>query len=210
MSKIENRVLFELVYERIKNMIDEGVLRPGEKINKKTLVKILGVSQTPINEALSKLAGEKFLEQRSRQGFFIRQYSYVELSQLFELRASIEGMAARLCVEHVQDNELSQMIKIFDGFTLPLSEKRQIDYLHADKLFHESLVRYSGNPFLLETFVTSGYLPKSNQKGLLRPAEETLPEHMMIVNALKNRDAHLAQELTIIHLLRTRDKIRNL
>jgi DNA-binding GntR family transcriptional regulator len=210
MSKIENRVLFELVYERLKNMIDEGVLRPGEKINKKTLVEILGVSQTPINEALSKLAGEKFLEQRSRQGFFIRQYSYMELSQLFELRASIEGMAARLCVEHVQDDELSRMVKIFDGFTLPLSEKRQVDYLHADKIFHESLVRYSGNPFLLETFVTSGYLPKSNQKGLLRPAEETLPEHIMIVSALKNRDAHLAQELTIIHLLRTRDKIRTL
>jgi DNA-binding GntR family transcriptional regulator len=210
MPKIENQALFELVYERIKTMLDDGVLSPGEKINKKILAETLGVSQTPVNEALSKLAGEKFLEQRSRQGFFIRQYSYMELSQLFELRAAIEGMAARLCAEHAQVEELGQMTKIFDGFTLPLTEQRQLDYLHADKLFHESLVRYSGNPFLMETFITSGYLPKSNQKGLIRAAEETLPEHMMIMNALRNRDAHLAQELTIIHLLRTRDWLRTL
>jgi DNA-binding GntR family transcriptional regulator len=208
MAKIENRALFELVYERIKRMIDEGGLQPGEKINKRALVELLGVSQTPINEALSKLAGEKILEQRSRQGYFIHQYTYLELSQLFELRASIEGMAARLCAEHMRDEELKQMSKIFNGFSLPLLEMYHQDYLYADKHFHESLVKYSGNPFLMEIFISSGYLPKSNQKGLLRSAEETLPEHRMIINALENRDAHLAQELTIVHLLRTRDLLR--
>ena len=205
MKKIENRALFELVYERIKRMVDEGELKPGEKINKKVLAELLGVSQTPINEALSKLAGEKILEQRSREGFFIYQYTYLELSQLFELRASIEGMAARLCVEHMQDDEISQISKLFDNFALPLSAKRQRDYYNADKQFHESLVKCSRNPFLVDIFVSSGYFSKSNQKGLLRPAEDTLPEHTMIINAIKNRDAHLAQELIIIHFLRTRD-----
>ncbi|GHV47778.1 GntR family transcriptional regulator [Spirochaetia bacterium] len=210
MSKIENRALVELVYEKIKYMIDEGVLQPGEKVNKGELVEKLGVSQTPINEALNKLAGEKILEQRSRQGFFIRQYSYLELSRLFELRASIEGMAARLCVEQLQEEGLNHIVKIFDNFVLPLSEQGAIDYLHADKIFHESLVKYSGNSFLVETSISSGYLLKSNQKGLLRSAEETLPEHMALIGALKNRDAPLAQELTIMHLLKTRDLLRKI
>ena len=205
MQKIENKAIFELVYDRIKKMVDDGELKPGEKINKKLLAELLEVSQTPINDALSKLAGEKLLVQRSREGFFVYQYNYLELSQLFELRASIEGMAARLCAEHMQDNEIVQISKSFDNFTLPLSIKRQNDYLVADKHFHESLVKYSMNPFLVDIFVRSGYFSKSNQKGLLRPAEDTLPEHMMIINALKNRDAHLAQELIIIHFLRTRD-----
>ena len=209
MPKIENQVLFELVYERIKRMIDEGVLKPGEKINKKALVELLGVSQTPINEALSKLAGEKILEQRSRQGFFIHQYTYQELSQLFELRAAIEGMAARLCAENMQNDEVGKMTKIFEQFSLPFPERCHQDYLNADKHFHESLVKNSGNPFLVETFITSGYQSKIYQKGLLRSAEETLPEHLMIMNALENRDAHLAQELTIVHLLRTRDMLRS-
>jgi DNA-binding GntR family transcriptional regulator len=210
MLKIENRALFDLVYERIKFMIDEGVLQPGEKINKKELAEKLGVSQTPINEVLNKLAGEKFLEQRSRQGFFIRQYSYLELSHLFELRASIEGLAARLCVERADDNKIAYMAGIFEGFVLPFSEEQQLDYLHADKHFHESLVKNSGNIFFVETFETSGYLPKSNQKGLLRSAEETLPEHRAIISAMENRDAPLAQELTTMHLLKTRDKLLKL
>ena len=205
MNKIENKALFELVYDRIKSMVDDGILKPGEKIDKKNLAELLGVSQTPLNEALSKLAGEKIIEQRSREGFFIYQYSYLELSQLFELRATIEGMAARLCAEHMQDDEIVQVSKLFDNFTLPLSAKRHRDYYNADKQFHECLVKCSKNPFLVDIFVSSGYFSKSNQKGLLRPAEDTLPEHMMVINALKNRDAHLAQELIIIHFLRTRD-----
>jgi len=209
-KKIENRALFELVYERIKRMIDEAELQPGEKINKRTLVDLLGVSQTPINEALSKLAGEKILEQRSREGFFIHQYTYLELSQLFELRASIEGMAARLCAENMQDDAIGAMSNIFQQYGHPLPERYHQDYLKSDKLFHESLVKNSGNPFLVEIFVTSGYQPKIYQKGLLRSAEETLPEHLMIINAIKNHDAYLAQELTIVHLLRTRDMLRSL
>jgi DNA-binding GntR family transcriptional regulator len=210
MSKIESQVLFELVYEKIRHMIDEGIFKPGEKINKGELVKILGVSQTPINEALNKLAGEKFFEQRNRQGFFIRQYSYLELSHLFELRAAIEGMAARLCAEQIKDDELEHITKIFDGYSLPFSEQGQIDYLHADKLFHENLVKFSGNSFLVEFFISSGYLTKSNQKGLLRPAEETLGEHKAIIEALKKRDAYMTQELTILHFLKTRDRLREL
>jgi DNA-binding GntR family transcriptional regulator len=207
MPEMKNRVLFDLVYERIKKMIDQGVLKPGEKINKQQLIEMLGVSQTPINEALSRLTGEKFIEQRSRQGYFIPQYSYAELAQLFELRAAIEGMAARLCAENASDDELKEITAIFDEFTPPFIKKHRAKYLHADKIFHEALVKHSGNPFLLETFSTSGYLPKSYQKGLLRQIEETMPEHLEIIKALKKRDAHLAQEYTIIHLLRTRDKL---
>ena len=207
MPKLENRALFELVYERIKRMIDDKELQPGEKINKRALVELLGVSQTPINEAMSKLAGEKILEQRSRQGFFIYQYSYQELSQLFELRASIEGMAARLCAEHMRDEDIAELSKIFEPFTIPILGRQYHDYLNADKHFHECLIKYSGNPLMMEVFHSSGYLQKCNQKGLLRTAEETFPEHLMIINALRNRDAHLAQELTIVHLLRTRDRL---
>jgi len=191
-------------------MIDEGELQPGEKIDKRALAELLGVSHTPINESLSRLAGEKVLEQRSRQGYFIHLYTYPELSQLIELKASIEGMSARLCAENMQDEEIRMMSEIFERFSHPVPEQFHLEYLNADKLFHESLVKFSGNPFLVDIFITSGYQPKIYQKGLLRPADETLPEHLMIISALKNRDAHLAQELTIVHNLRTRDLLHSL
>jgi len=191
--QIRNRVLGDLVYDRIKEMIDEHLLAPGEKIRTLELAGMIGVSQTPVNAALSRLAGEKLIEQRSRQGYFVRQYSNLELSHLFELRAGIESMAIMLCIENANDQQLDDLW-----------------YIHVDKHFHESIVRYSGNPFLEDLLTSSAYLIKSNQKGLVRPPEDTAPEHARIVDALRNRDGLKARDEIVLHNLRSRDYLRSL
>jgi DNA-binding GntR family transcriptional regulator len=210
MSKIENKVLSDLVYEKIKYMIDEGVLVAGQKINKVELAEKLGVSQTPINDALSKLVGEKFIGQISRQGFFVRDYSNYELSYLFEVRASLEGMAIRLCVERADAELLNQLINAFAGFSFPIPEEQAGDYFRADKLFHENIINFSGNPFLFDLARTSGYLIKSNQKGLVRSPNETWSEHQAVIDAIIGRDAVKAQEHLIRHLLISRDRLRSI
>ena len=210
MSKIEKQVLSDLVYERIRNMIDEGVLAPGRKIDKLELSQRLGVSQTPINDALARLAGERLVEQRSRQGCYVHAYTAAELMPIFELRAGLEGMAIRLCVERDDSAGLARIVHAFDGFEPPVPESRRSDYARADKLFHEGIIEASGNPFLLELMRSSGYLLKSNLGGLVRPPDETLPEHRAIIAALLRRDAPAAQELVIQHSLRSRDFIRTL
>jgi DNA-binding GntR family transcriptional regulator len=205
MSKIENKILTDLVYDKIKKMIDDGVLQPGTKVNKIELSETLGVSQTPINDALSRLAGEKFIDQKSRQGYFVRSFSNAELCALYEVRGGLEGIAVRLCAENASDRELQEIASCFDGFALPFDEKTYNDYIHADKVFHENIVSYSGNIVLVELARTSGYLIKSNQKGLVRPPEETLPEHHDIIRALLARNAAKAHELIIAHHLKSRD-----
>jgi DNA-binding GntR family transcriptional regulator len=209
MVKIENIALTDLVYEKIKYMIDTGVLGAGKKINKIELVGMLGVSQTPINDALNRLSGEKFIEQKRRGGFFVREYSYFELSQLFEIRAAMEGMAVRLCVEKNTTSELDQLVHAFDGFSLPMPEERFTEYFQADKIFHENIVKFAGNPFLLDLANTSGYLIKSNQRGLVRAPDETLSEHRLVMDAIAGRDAMKAQEHLIKHLMNSRDKLRS-
>lgn len=208
--QIRNRVLGDLVYDRIKEMIDEHLLAPGEKIRTLELAGMIGVSQTPVNAALSRLAGEKLIEQRSRQGYFVRRYTNLELSHLFELRAGIESMAIMLCIENANDQQLDDLCRSFDGLTPPLSGKRLDRYIHVDKHFHESIVRYSGNPFLEDLLTSSAYLIKSNQKGLVRPPEDTAPEHARIVDALRNRDGLKARDEIVLHNLRSRDYLRSL
>ena len=205
MSKIENKILTDLVYDKIKTMIDDGVLQPGCKVNKPDLAEMLGVSQTPINDALSRLAGEKFIEQRSRQGYFVRAFSDEDLCALFEVRGGLEGIAIRLCVENASDAELREIGSCFDGFEIPFPDERYNDYIHADKIFHELIVERSRNGVIVEISRTQGYLIKSNQKGLVRPPRETLPEHRSIIEAIFARDASRAQELMILHHLRSRD-----
>ncbi|MFQ3621375.1 MAG: GntR family transcriptional regulator [Spirochaetales bacterium] len=209
MTKIENKILTDLVYEKLKAMIDDGVLAPGQKINKLDLSKLLGVSQTPINDALSRLAGEKFLEQRSRQGYFVRAFSDEELVALFEMRGALEGMAIRLCCENATGDQILELSRCFESISFPLSERTYLDYIHADKTFHEKIIKYSGNPILEELSKSSGYMIKSNMKGLTRPPEETYPEHLAMIRALNQRNGDEAQTLMTQHHLRSRNVFRS-
>jgi DNA-binding GntR family transcriptional regulator len=208
MSKIENKILTDLVYDKLKAMIDNGILQPGQKVNKVEIAEILGVSQTPINDALSRLGGEKFIEQKSRQGYFVRSFGNAELSALFEMRGAIEGMAIRLCIENASQKELDLLTSCFDGFILPFPKEKYNDYVQADKLFHEYVVRFSGNVVLEELTRTSGYMIKSNQKGLVRPPEETIPEHSAMIEAIRRKDGDRAQYLMVQHHLKSRDVFR--
>jgi DNA-binding GntR family transcriptional regulator len=210
MLRIEKRGLSDLVYEKLRAMIDEGTLTAGAKVNKPELAERLGVSQTPINDALSRLAGEKLIEQRSRQGFYIRSYAYAELAPLYELRAALEGMAVRLGLERGETAGLEGIRHAFDGFDTTLAEDRWSAYRQADHVFHRSIIEFSGNPFLIDLAKTSAILTRSNLRGLVRPPSETLPEHKAILEAIGRGDSLAAQELVILHMLRSRDKLRTL
>jgi DNA-binding GntR family transcriptional regulator len=189
MAKLDKQFLTNLVYDRVRTLIDDGTLPAGQKVNRVELSKQLGVSQTPINDALSRLVGERLVEQRSSQGYFVTLYTYAELVPIYELRAALEGMALRLCVERNTPEQMGTLIHAFDQFELPVPDERHADYLHADTQFHHSIMELSGNRILLEMAKTSAFLTKSNIRGLVRPPNETLPEHRTIITAVFAADA---------------------
>ena len=208
MAKIENDVITDLVYEKIKLMILDGAMHPGEKIIKKDLAVVLGVSQTPVNEAINRLVGEKLIEQKKRHGFFIKNFSYKDLEDLFDVRAGLEGISIRLCIEELPDEKLDELTHFFDGFSNTLSGKELKKYIKEDQNFHEKIISLSGNSIIIDFDRNFDFIMKSYQKGLIRPPEETLPEHKKIIQAIKKRDAHDAQELIIMHVLKSSDIIR--
>jgi len=208
MEKIRKDALSELVYEKIKLMILEGAFKPGAKINKKELAASLDVSLTPVNEAINRLCGEGLIEQRNRQGFFIKVFTYQDLKELFAVRAGLEGIAVRLCVETLPDEKLEELLHLFDGFSLPMDEREIKRYQKADQGFHERLIALSGNSVIIAFDRSFDFIMKSYQKGLIRPPEQTLSEHHAIVHAIRAREAQKAMELVMQHQLRTRDYIQ--
>lgn len=209
MKKIKKDALRELVYDKIKNMILDGALVPGQKISKKDIADILGVSQTPVSEAISHLTGEGLIEQRNREGFYIKIFTYNDLKELFAVRAGLEGIAIQLCIEELSDEELEDLVHIFDGFEVTMDNKEVKRYLNADKEFHEKFINLSGNSIIINFDRNFDFIMKSYQKGLIRPPEETLEEHRAIIEAMKSRDAKKAQELLMQHNLRSRDVIKD-
>lgn len=210
MRRVENKALRNYVYDHIREMIDQGDLPIGKKIDKSELAERLGVSQTPIHDALNQLVGEKFLEQRPRDGYYIREFNAVEFCELFEMRAGLEGIAVRLCCENATDEQLRVLTSAFDEFSLPMDEELVHHYYEIDRRFHEDIVVFSGNGFILESLKTTGFQARTYQKGLVRGPDITLHEHRMVVEAIKARDGERAQQQMIWHLLGSRDVFKAL
>jgi DNA-binding GntR family transcriptional regulator len=210
MALIESRILTDHVYDKIRLMIEDGVLKPGAKINKRELEIALGVSQTPINDALSRLSGQKIIEQRSRRGYFVRDYSCKELIDIFAARAAVEGMAARLCVDNATDEgDRRRSRHCSPDVSFPLDDEAYHEYEMNDRTFHSRVILYSRNQMIAEMNEQFGYIVKAATKGLIRPPEDTIDEHRAIVAALRARDARLAGELMTEHHMNSREVLKS-
>jgi len=209
MRKIKNNHLVDLVYQRIKDMIFDGFLPPGEKINKIDLSRQLGVSITPVNEVINRLTGEKYLEKRERKGYFVKKFSMKDLTEFYTVRAGLEGVALRFCIEELSDDQLNEFENFFKDFHLPLNEKDKERYMKEDQRFHEKIIDLSGNSMITDFNQNFNFIMKSYQKGLVRQPEETLKEHQEIIKAIIERKSHKAQELLVIHHLKSIRKLKS-
>ncbi len=208
--KIDNTSLKSYVYNEIKQMIYAGKFPLDQKINKAELAEHFNSSLTPINDALNRLVGEKFLTLESRKGYFVREFSVEEMIEFFEIRAGIEGMAIRLCAEKLTDEGIGRITSFFQGYDFPLSQEEESRYRQEDNHFHSLIVDLANNIYISDIMNSLGVLAKSYQKGLLRDPEETYPEHHQIMEALLRRDGDLAQSLMIQHHLATRNHLKKL
>ena len=205
-NQLKNISLKDYVYEKIKKMIDEGSFSIGEKIDKNELSKLFNISLTPINDALNRLVGEKYISVESRKGFYIKEYTDKELADLFSLRIGIESVAVRLCCEIASDEEIKIISSFFDGID-PYNEKDLEEYKKQDKLFHRKIIEFARNTYLNDILSQTGFLSKSILTGLVRGPEETYKEHMKIIDCLLARDADGAQKAMTKHLSRSKVKL---
>jgi len=208
MAKIKNDRLVDLVYEKVKKMIFDGVLIPGEKINKIELANILGVSITPVNEVVNRLTGEKFIDKVNGSGYFVKKLTFEELKEFFAVRAGLEGIAIRLCINELSDKKLKEFNNFFNKFILPLDEEEGKYYLKTDQEFHEKIINLCGNSIIIDFNKNFNFIMKSYQKGLIRPPEETLTEHREIIKSILERNGQKAQGLIMSHHLKSREVLK--
>ena len=209
MSAIRKSPLSEVVYERITQMLFDGLYPPGTPITRKELAERLAVSPTPVGEAIARLMGEGIIEQTGRSGYRVREFSYENLESLYAVRAGVEGIAVRLCIENAADEELEGICHCFDDFFV--ADASTIDttaYMKADQRFHRRIVSVSDNPYIVNYNRSYEFLLRSYQKGLLRDPKDTIDEHRLIIAAIRERDADTAQTRMISHHLTTTRVIR--
>lgn len=200
-----SRRLVDEVYNRLREAIVTGYLKPGARVIERELTDKLGVSRTPIREALKLLEQEFLVVGYPHKGYFVRCPTFEETSQAYELRREIEGFSAQLAAERATDEELELMAEAIHKSREALQCGDLPQMLLHNNEFHRLMVMSARNSFLLQELnrlwayvnVMRGHYWVSTN----RPANSQ-QEHEEILSALCRRDGATARRLNEAHIER--------
>jgi len=128
--------IVDRVYEQLKAMAVSYEFKPGERLNEGELAKRLGVSRTPLREALNRLNTEGFLRFTPGKGFFCRELDAHEIFDLYELRKSIEVASVRLAVKRAKDEDIDALLKFLEATGPDPGERSSVELVELDETFH--------------------------------------------------------------------------
>ena len=203
----EHANLDQKVHQILKNMIMDRELLPGQKIPQEKIAQELGVSRTPLIAALKYLEQEKLVESKPRRGFYVRLFAKEEMVSIFELREVLEGLTARRAAQKVTDAEIDKMKQFFSQFDLTQDITDYKAYSREDRHFHTYVTEIGAKEFLKSILETTNIISFSyqliNSEGLVRSPNETIHEHLAVIDAISRRDPQAAEKLMRRHFKRT-------
>lgn len=202
--KLDNyKPLRELVFENIREAIINGYLKPGERLMEIQLAEELGVSRTPVREAIRKLELEGFVVMIPRKGAYVTDISIKDIADVFELRWALEALAAELAAERASEEEIEQMERHLLELAKVVEEQDVKKIVEIDTKFHETIYTASRNKRLGQILSLLGELIQRYRTLTLSKSERikvTMEEHRAIVEALAARDPQRAGRLAQEHI----------
>lgn len=193
----KNKTLRESIAEAIRTSILQGQFKPGFKISEPTLATQFGISRTPVREALRQLDSEGFLQVLPRRGARVAPMSEIDIAEFYEIKAVLEGYAARLAAPRITDKEIDKMEHLNHGMERADHEKdyRRVFRLHNE--FHEVFLRASGNEQLYHLIRT---LVMKFQRfrillAIAGKSENSIAQHWDIIAAFRERDVEKVSRL---------------
>ena len=187
------------IFNRIRDDILSGNYTPGEELKEATL----GVSRTPVREALRQLDLEGLVEIAPNRGAKVIGISRKDVEDIYHMRARLEGLAARKAAEQIKEEELAELeeVILLSEFHVKKPESKQM--VRLDGRFHEIMYRASGSRMLehvLTDFLHYVKMARSHSVKTEHRAQESVKEHKRILEAIRQRDGDLAEQLANEHI----------
>ena len=174
------------------------------RLDERTLSEGLGVSRTPIREALTLLEQEGFVRTLPRRGIYVVRKSKREIVEVITVMAALEGMAARLAARDAPDVEVAELRRLMDAFHDGTDGERLEEYSTANIAFHQAVIRMSGCALLAEMTENLFIHMRAIRKITIHQdnrAASSIVDHMRIIEALEARDSERAERLAREHTL---------
>jgi len=197
--------LRDQAYARLKQAIaDTDIYRSREEIrlDEKELTEALGVSRTPVREAMTLLEQEGFLRTVPRRGVYILRKTKKEVVEMIYMWAALESIAARLATQRATDHEIATLRRMFADFTEATPADHIEEYSSANINFHQSLVELSKSPIIIDTIKNIFMHVRAIRRMTIAQsdrAERSIVDHMRIIEALEQRDTQLVERLVRQH-----------
>ncbi|MCC5959052.1 MAG: GntR family transcriptional regulator [Rhodobacteraceae bacterium] len=187
-------------YDRLLDEIRHGTLPPGARLREVELAARLGISRTPVREAIRRLEADGLVEHLPRQGASLRRLSYAEVMELYEMRAVLEGTAARLAARAASGLELRELAEINTEMT---SNATPAEIVRLNRQFHSALINAAKNRYLQRAIGAMGRtLLILGQSTLFDPVRiaSAAQEHDQLLQALHARDGTAAEAAMRTHI----------
>ena len=200
--------LRETVLERLRTAIITGELAEGELHSAPTLGTSLGVSATPVREAMMELAREGLVETVKNKGFRITSLSEQDLDDLAEIRLLIEPPTVAKVVGNIPDEVFEKLTELADACREAAEREDLVDYLRFDREFHALVLQRAGNEQLVE--LATSLRRRTRLYGLRTLAEagelvQSANEHHQLIEHLRNKETDAAVALMRRHIGHARD-----
>lgn len=212
-APIIRQALYLEVADRLRDMIRSQALASGQWIDEIRLTEALGISRTPLREALKVLANEGLVRLEPRRGCFVNELSLDDLEQIFPLMAMLEGRCAYEAAQKATPSQLHALVPLHDQLRDQAAAGRINDYYDTNYRIHVAVQALADNRWLSDMVdKLRKVVGLFRHKSLAVPGriQESCAEHLAIYAALQARDPEGAEALTRKHLLRQMDALRTL
>jgi DNA-binding GntR family transcriptional regulator len=200
--------LRDQAYVLMKNAIaDTDIYDPDQelRLDERQLTAALGVSRTPIREALSLLEQQGFIRTVPRRGIYIVRKSKREMIEMIQMWAALESMAARLATLHASDDDISKLRHLFDEFhNAPPDVEHIGEYSDVNIRFHTAVIALGGSQAIIDATTNLLMHVRAIRRATISQqdrAARSIIDHLKIIEALERRDTELAEKLTRQHTL---------
>ena len=199
--------LRDQAYALLKNAIAKtDIYDPKQelRVDERQLTNALGVSRTPIREALSLLEQEGFIRTVPRRGIYIIRKSKREMIEMIQMWAALESMAARLATLHASDADIAKLRHLFDEFQNSPPSEHLCEYSDANIEFHTAVIALGGSQTIIDATRNLLMHVRAIRRATITQndrAARSIVDHLKIIEALERRDTELAERLTRQHTL---------
>lgn len=202
--------LRELVFKVLKEAIITEELKPGERLMEVKLAEDMGVSRTPVREAIRKLELEGLVVMVPRKGAYVADISVKDAAEVFEIRWALEGLAASLASQRITDMEIKELEKVLEDIQEAAKTSNTEMIIKKDSEFHNILFNSTKNERLAQIINNlKQQIYRFRVESFRNPErfKKTIQEHKAIIDAIKERDADKAEKITKNHIKKAEDNV---